>query len=206
MTQPCFRGYPLKIKLTRDRFHGHLHTLMLQIHGTKCAVSWWHLFFAGLGCASLSNFGSEPSWFAPHGRLVFTRQYHISHLIRKHTWAGSWRLLCESIAFIWPCDLVKTLVGCTTEWSFRLISDPFCFFAHSFSVPTSFSLLDNSDCLLGIHVELLSAWLRRHSQLQFAQRSELLGFGRSVNFLLEFFYVRDLWKIESTFSRALLGL
>ena len=64
-TQPCFGRYPLKIKLTHDCFHGHLHARMLQIHGMICAASLWCLFLVGLGCARMSNVGSESCSFAP---------------------------------------------------------------------------------------------------------------------------------------------
>ena len=113
-TQPCFWGYPRKIKLTHDCIHGHLCTPMLQIHGAICAVSWWCLLL-DLAVPACPICGLELSSFSPHDHLVYLRQYRVSRLICARTLAWSWRLLRASIALVWLCDWANTLVGNTTE-------------------------------------------------------------------------------------------
>ena len=128
----CFRGYPQKIKLIHDPFYGSVCTPMLQLQGPKCMVSLWCLFFAGLGCASMSNLGSKPSWFSPTITLS----------------------LQGNIAIVTLFLLVSGLnhEGCWLSWltvpqsgHVRPIHDPFNRLVHFFWVPTSFSLLDSSD-------------------------------------------------------------
>ena len=127
-TQPLFGGYPRKIKLTHDCFHSHLCAPMLQIHEKMHGIIVMSVVI-GLGCASMSSFGSELCWFAPHDHLVFARQYSMSRLICKCTWAWLQMLLFVLLA-LWEIPQSGCLrrsvtpfdFFCTPSWPSKLFA------------------------------------------------------------------------------------
>jgi hypothetical protein len=174
----------------------------------KCRASLWHLFFNGLGCSSMYNFGSESSWFAL--TVALSLQCNITIVALFVSASGLDRKGC--------CMHRSPLCGIVTEQTHlwvvpqsghvRLIRDPFSFFGHSYSVPTGFSLLDNSDCLLGMQVELVKVPHDQVDTLNSTLRSgvSFLSFDCNIHCRFEFFLVWDWQVITSTSSCALLGL
>ena len=131
-TQPCFVGHPKKIKLARDHFCGNLRALMLQIHDMKHAVSSWRCL-QDLGCARLSNFGSESSWLAPmvalslQGSIALVALFMSASGLDREGCCVCGSHLCGSV--VEP----KLLWVVPHSGHVRPIWDPFSFLVHSFS-------------------------------------------------------------------------